>query len=306
MKDTIHITALVMVIASAAVIATVISIPAASAALPATAAPIPPGPASIENPTTVSQAAIHTAITKDTESEKPFVAPPAPDEGSLEVRMFRLLNEKAATPVLDLIMPIVTDFRRSRIVLLLVWAMLVLFGGNRGRWAALMLIPLVAATDQLSASVIKPLVGRSRPCEVLGSVHFWYGPEGWITTPAEVVRSYKSSFSFPSSHATNITGATLFLGLAFRKTLWPMLFTAALVSWSRVYIGVHWTSDVIVGMALGALLGWLAWIAFKRIYGSLDRKGKGSGAGSDDENGTDGLLDDPRRCGPEEEVSDSV
>ncbi|MCK4548654.1 MAG: phosphatase PAP2 family protein [Candidatus Krumholzibacteria bacterium] len=292
MNDNIRITALVMVITAAAVIAAVMAIPAASTALPA-AAP----PASIEDSTTVPQAVMHTAITTDTESEKPFVAPPAPDEGSLEVRVFRLLNSKAATPVLDVIMPLVTDFRRNRIVLFVVWAMLVLFGGNRGRWAALMLIPLVAATDQLSASVIKPLVGRSRPCEVLGSVHMWYGPEGWITTPAEVIRSYKSSFSFPSSHATNITGAMLFLGLTFRKVLWPMLFTAVLVSWSRVYIGVHWTSDVIVGMALGALLGWLAWIAFKRIYSSLDRTG--SGGGSDDQDGTDGLLDDPGRSGPE-------
>jgi membrane-associated phospholipid phosphatase len=130
----------------------------------------------------------------------------------------------------------------------------------------------------------------------------WYGPEGWITTPAEVVRSYKSSFSFPSSHATNITGAMLFLGLAFRKTLLPFLIVAVLVSWSRVYIGVHWTSDIIVGMALGALLGWLAWILFRELYGSRDR----AGGGSDDEDGTDGLLDDTGRGTSEEEVSDSV
>ncbi len=255
-----------MVIAAAAVMAAVMAIPAASAALPA-------------------------------------AAPPAADEGSLEVRVFRLLNSRAANPVLDFVMPIITDLKRSRIMLLLVWAALVLFGGNRGKWAAVMLIPLVAATDQLSASVIKPLVGRSRPCELLGSIHLWYGLEGWITTPAEVVRSYKSSFSFPSSHATNITGSMLFLGLAFRKTLWPLLFVAALVSYSRVYIGVHWTSDIIVGMSLGALLGWLAWIAFGKLCGSRDRAG---GGGSDDEDGTDGLLDDAGRGTPEEEVSDSV
>ena len=245
---------------------------------------------------TVPSAAVPSPMKTTSETDEPFVAPPAPDEGSLEVRVFRLLNEKAANPVLDIIMPIVTDFRRSRIVLLLVWAALVFFGGNRGRWAALMLILLVAATDQLSASVIKPLVGRSRPCEVLGSIHLWYGPEGWITTPAEVVRSYKSSFSFPSSHATNIAGAMLFLGLVFRKTLWPLLIVAVLVSWSRVYIGVHWTSDIIVGMAIGALLGWLAWIAFRELYGSRNRAGSD---GSDDEDGTDGLLDDAGRGTPE-------
>ncbi len=258
-----------------------------------------PAPASIEDSTAVPQEAVHAAITTGSEDNEPFVAPPAPDENSLEVRAFRLLNGKAATPVLDVIMPLVTDFRRSRILLLLVWAFLVFFGGTRGRWVALMLIPLVAATDQLSASVLKPIVGRSRPCDVLGSIHLWYGPKGWITTPAEVIRSYKSSFSFPSSHATNITGAMLFLGLAFRKTFWTMLFVALLVSYSRVYIGVHWTSDVLAGMALGALLGWLAWIAFKKIYRTLITR-------SDDQDGTDRFLDDPGRGGPEEKISDSV
>jgi undecaprenyl-diphosphatase len=244
-----------------------------------------PSTASIEDSTAVSHASVHAALTAGDSPEKPFVAPPAPDERSLEVRAFRLLNGKAANPVFDVIMPIVTDFRRSRVVLILVWAVLVLFGGSRGRWAALMLIPLVAATDQLSASVLKPLVGRLRPCEVLGGVHLWYGPEGWITTPAEVIRSYKSSFSFPSSHATNITGAMLFLGLVFRRTLWPLLFVALLVSYSRVYTGVHWTSDVIGGMAIGALLGWLAWYAFRRLY--IDH------VESDDKDGADRLLDYP-------------
>jgi undecaprenyl-diphosphatase len=229
-----------------------------------------------------------------------FVAPPAPDEESVEVRVFRLLNTKAANPVFDWLMPVVTDFRRSRTVLIAVWALLVIFGGSRGRWAALMLIPLVAATDQLSASVMKPLAGRIRPCEVLGSIRLWHGHEGWITTPAEVVRSYKSSFSFPSSHATNITGAMLFLGLVYRKALIPLLLVAAAVSYSRVYIGVHWTSDILAGAATGALLGWIAWMAFRKLYD--DRRP----GGSDDEDGADGLLDDPGRGGPEEEVSDTV
>jgi undecaprenyl-diphosphatase len=255
-----------------------------------------PATGSVKDSTTVSHEAVHEAMTIDLE-ENEFVAPPAPSEDLMEVRIFRVLNGKAANPVFDWLMPIVTDFRRSRIVLILVWAVLVLAGGNRGRWAALMLIPLVAATDQLSASVLKPLVGRMRPVEVLGSVHFWYGPEGWITTPAEVIRSYKSSFSFPSSHATNITGAMLFLGLTFRKALWPLLLVALTVSYSRVYIGVHWTSDIIAGMAIGALLGWLAWIAFKKLLD--DRR-------SDDEDGADGLLDDPGGGRTEQEISDSV
>jgi undecaprenyl-diphosphatase len=222
----------------------------------------------------------------------------APDESSLEVRVFRFLNEGVANPVLDAVMPVVTDFKRSRWLLIVVWAGLVLFGKEKGRWAALMLIPLIAASDQISASLIKPLVERMRPCEVLGGVHLWYGPEGWITTPVEVVRSYKSSWSFPSSHATNITAGMLFLGLVYRKALIPLLALAVLVSWSRIYIGVHWPLDVLAGMAIGAALGWLVYLVFRKIYPRRRR--------SDDEHGADGLLDDTGDGAPEEEVPHSM
>ncbi|MDD3642680.1 MAG: phosphatase PAP2 family protein [Candidatus Krumholzibacteria bacterium] len=222
----------------------------------------------------------------------------SPGESSLEVRAFRLLNGGAANPVLDAVMPAVTDFDRSRWLLILVWAGLVLFGKRKGRYAALMLIPLIAASDQISASLIKPLVGRMRPCEVLGGVHLWHGAEGWITTPAEVARSYKSSWSFPSSHATNITAGMLFLGLVWRRALPALLAVAVLVSWSRIYIGVHWPLDVLAGMAIGAALGWLAWIVYRRMLPG--------GGRSDDQDGADGLLDDPGDGAPEEEISNLV
>jgi undecaprenyl-diphosphatase len=212
------------------------------------------------------------------------------DESSPDVKIFRALNGSAANPVLDRLMPIVTDFRRTRVWLLLVWSALVIFGGQRGRWAAFMLIPLVAASDQISSQLIKPLVGRMRPCEVLGGVHLWHGKEGWLTTPAEVVRSYKGSFSFPSSHAANITASMLFLGLVYRRWIGALLTLAALVSYSRIYIGVHWPSDAAAGMIIGGLLAWPAYLVFVRIAGG---KGEGEAGGRGDASGMDdaGVMD---------------
>lgn len=193
-------------------------------------------------------------------------APTVPDSTSLDVRAFRLLNRDVMNPVFDAVMPLATDFNRSRFVVILIWCALVVFGKTRGRWAALVLIPVIAASDQLSNHLIKPLVGHLRPCDVLGNVHLWHGSEGWITTPAEVARSYKSSFSFPSSHAANITASMLFLGLVYRRLLAPLLAVALVVSFSRIYVGVHWPSDVLVGIALGAALAAAAYAAFRRLY----------------------------------------
>lgn len=205
---------------------------------------------------------------------------PAPYDPPPDAGLFRLINGRWANPAFDAAMPIITDIDKWKIVIILVWAALVMFGGSKGRWAALMLIPLVAASDQLSSAVIKPLAARTRPCEVLGSVHLWSGADGWITTSAEAIGGYKRSFSFPSSHAANITASMLFLGLVYRRWLPLLLAFALAVSYSRVYVGVHWPLDSAAGMLVGAALALAAWWGYKRIAApEACTAGKNDGAG---------------------------
>jgi len=193
----------------------------------------------------------------------------------LDKRIFEFFNRTVQNRFLDVLMPAVTDFDRLRVVVLLIWSVLVIFGKTRGRWAALALIPLLVASDQLSSGLLKEAFGRLRPVEVLGGVHFWSDDWGWVTTPLEVTRSYKSSLSFPSGHATNITAAMLFLGLVYRKLLAPFIIIAVLVSISRIYVGVHWPLDVAAGMIVGAALGAGAYLIFRK-YVPADESPKGS------------------------------
>ena len=112
---------------------------------------------------------------------------------------------------------------------------------------------LVAATDSLGHYIIKPLVGRVRPCALL--------PNGshvvsWIRLPVGM----RWDPSFPSQHAlNNFAVAAFFWAIWPRKNRVAWLFAIAfLISIGRLYEGVHYPSDVLGGAMIGCViaLGW--------------------------------------------------
>jgi undecaprenyl-diphosphatase len=107
------------------------------------------------------------------------------------------------------------------------------------------LVVTVFLTDQVSAHIMKSLFDRVRPCNALTGV----------LTPDDK----PSSFSFPSSHATNMGGSMTFLALAYPPWAWFCVLFAFLVGLSRIYLGVHYPSDVLGGWVLGVFLGWTVW-----------------------------------------------
>ncbi len=116
-------------------------------------------------------------------------------------------------------------------------------GGSKGRWTVALAIITVLITDPTVYRIIKPLVGRSRPCHDLSLV--------WV----RLVDGCGGRFSFPSSHAANMFGLAMVIG-AFYKTARCYLYpVAALVAIGRVYLGVHYPSDVIAGAIYGAAIG---------------------------------------------------
>jgi undecaprenyl-diphosphatase len=120
-------------------------------------------------------------------------------------------------------------------------------GGMKGRLLVAAILINVAVTDQLSSHVIKRLVERPRPCQTLSDVR---SPDG--CGPAS---------SFPSSHATNIGGVMTLVSLAYPAWTPLAAVTALLVGLSRVYLGVHYPSDVLAGF----LIGFLCALAVRRL-----------------------------------------
>jgi undecaprenyl-diphosphatase len=76
-----------------------------------------------------------------------------------------------------------------------------------------------------------------------------------------------STYSFPSGHATVAFACATVLSLAVPRLRWPLFALAALIAFSRVYVGVHYPGDVLAGAALGILLA----TALRMLAGALRR-----------------------------------
>ena len=120
---------------------------------------------------------------------------------------------------------------------------------------AIALVILIA--DQVSASIIKPLVERSRPSH-----------NESLQSTIHIVNGYRGGpFGFVSSHAANCFGIALLLAMIFKNRLftWTMVVWATLMCYSRIYLGVHYPGDIVCGAILGFVSAWIVYRIFKWV-----------------------------------------
>ncbi|HSP86695.1 MAG TPA: phosphatase PAP2 family protein [Ignavibacteriaceae bacterium] len=131
-------------------------------------------------------------------------------------------------------------------------------GGSKGKLALAGIILLIIFCDQFNHNVLKEIFERLRPCKTI--------PD--IITPA----GCGGTFSFPSNHAVNNFAAATFFFLLYKNLKWILFITAALVSISRIYLGLHYPSDVFAGALVGILFGYLFAILVININNSITAK----------------------------------
>ena len=171
----------------------------------------------------------------------------------MDQRLLLWLNHDASSPELDIFFAWLSQTTWFSVPLFfIILALLARTYGKDGAKLWLLLVAVTILGDQLGGQ-LKYLIGQLRPCAELPELV--RVPQTWFAINCSTRLN-----GMPSNHAWNFFAATVFLGVLLRSWNWAlMLGTLALgVSLSRVYLGVHYPSQVLAGMLLGATYGLLA------------------------------------------------
>ena len=129
-------------------------------------------------------------------------------------------------------------------------------------------LAMIAVSDAGTTYLFKETVQRYRPSHHLlleNQLHFYVKANGEVQKGGQ--------FGFFSSHAANFVALALFAGLSLRRSypkfLWVLLAIAALVCYSRMYLAMHYLSDVLCGAVWGAFWGYVAYRVFIKVKRSV-------------------------------------
>ena len=158
-----------------------------------------------------------------------------------------------STPLLDEPLRLVSDFANYSKPWFLVSGFLALFGGSRGRRAALTGLAAIGATSLVVNQPMKLAGARRRPDRDGMGVP----QQRWVRMP--------SSTSFPSGHSASAAAFAVAVGGVLPALRLPLGAAASVVAFSRVYTGVHYPGDVLVGASVGVLVGRLTSRVARRL-----------------------------------------
>ncbi|HOA33950.1 MAG TPA: phosphatase PAP2 family protein [Clostridiales bacterium] len=162
--------------------------------------------------------------------------------------------------ILHPIMKVITTLGDGGTIWIII-ALILLFTKKYRKYGFMMAAGLII-TLVVNDNILKPLIARPRPFDFEGWTDFIY---------PEIIKR-PDGFSFPSGHTTSSFLSTVPLLKANKKFGIPALVLAALIAFSRVYVFVHYPTDILGGIVMGFIYGLLGCLIVDQIYKAIERR----------------------------------
>lgn len=184
----------------------------------------------------------------------------------VDVWLFRLVNLQLVHPAADDLMVFLTKVKLSGHIFVLAALFMIVSRGKHGLVILLLALLATGAADWITSGILKPLVERTRPCFALDG--------------CRLLIDQARSYSFASSHASNSAAVAAMIWLFFSRGILVeraftavMVFYALLVSLSRIYVGVHYPSDILAGIVIGILCSLAIYLVFSWLIKNVIQVG---------------------------------
>ncbi len=178
--------------------------------------------------------------------------------------VFQFVEIYLWSPMLNIIMPFITRLGDAGLIWIVI-AVILLFFKKYRKFGIMMVIGLLLSLI-INDNILKPLIGRPRP----------FNYNDWPITfdyPDLITRPH--DFSFPSGHTSSSFAAAVVLIFTRKKQFYiPALVLAFLIAFSRIYVHVHYTTDVLAGMIGGTLFALLAVFIANKLGNVIKEKTK--------------------------------
>ena len=176
---------------------------------------------------------------------------------NLELQLFFFINKTISNSIFDLIFTFLHQPYKNIwfiIAILSIWAYFI-YQHKKNRLILILIIPVgIIITDQIGRT-IKNIELRERPYMAIDSEKMNLLVKAKKNDDGIYKKTSSSKKSFPSNHSANIFFLYFMLSTIYSNKRKYFLFLALMVALSRIYVGVHYPFDVIVGAGIGILVG---------------------------------------------------